>query len=1118
MPSADSYGNQSPAKPLRYVGIGASAGGLQALEELFDHLLPDTGMAFIVIQHLSPEFESQMDHLLARHTPMPVELIRDATVVNANTIYVLPPGKEAILSGDRLLLTDRGENDKGLSYPIDEFLRSVAHNARDQSIGIILSGTGTDGSRGIREIYAAGGLVMAQTLDSAAFDGMPRAACDTGTTSLILSPTEIARTLNRLASRSEESADSAVDLVEPVDHMEPSIRLIFNLLHNRYGLDFSYYKSEMIIRRVERRLKLSQVGGFDEYIRLLEEDVAEVDHLYHDMLIGVTDFFRDPRTYERLQLDVLPQLIDRLEPEEEFRCWIAGTATGEEAYSIAMLVSEQLNKRHDRRRVRIFASDVHESSLQRAGRGIYVEEQMHGVTPDRRKKFFIERQDGCYISPELRKMVVFTPHNVIHDAPFTRLDLVCCRNVLIYFTPQTQQRVLSMLHFGLKTGGVLCLGNSETLGDMRGEFQPIDESARIFRKHRELSPGKRAGTAGRTRWMPAPNHDLIREKNSHRRLLTIYDDLLQRFDLPAILVSESREIMHVIGGAGRFLTVHDGRPTTDLMHAIHPDLRGACSMAMIHVRRENKPVAIDAVACQLSDEVVSVSVNAEPFAIDDKLEAVLVRFDVDTPTADLEPSQRLSSAQQDTIEQLERELHFTQDSLQSTIQELQSTNEELQSTNEQLTASNEELQSTNEELHSVNEELYTVNAEHQRKIDELTELNDDIDNLLTTTNVHTLFLDPDLRLRRFTPHLADLFNLIPQDIGRTIGSFTHKLLDIDFSALVRCVIETEKPVNREVRDENNQWYLLRIFPYLARGTVEGAVVTLVNVTTLHAATEALQRSEERFNLAVRGSNAGIWDWKDVRQEAIWCSNRMYSLLGQSCEEEMTISLWQELVHPDDQSKFSAALDAHLNQGFAFDIEFRMENADLDEFRWYHMRGAAERDDDNSAIRMAGSFEDVTDRRQAELEVKMGVVRRDQFLAMLSHELRNPLGTVTNAVGVLSDPRARSDQQTSAIGVVQRQLRQVAPFAGRPSGRLTHHPWQIRIAKKASRPAGGYRTSHLRDPGKRRKGRHCFFCRNQCGSSARFGRPSKVAAGHCQFVDECDQIHESQWRHRPHVRC
>ncbi|MEZ6060840.1 MAG: chemotaxis protein CheB [Planctomycetaceae bacterium] len=1037
----------SGSVPDRIVGIGASAGGLHALEALLDELPPDSGMALIVIQHLSPDFDSIMDQLLARHTRMPVELISDAGAVYANHVYLLPPGKQVILSNGRLLLTERSDA-SGLSFPIDQFFRSLAQDAGSNAVAVVLSGTGSDGSRGIRDVHSADGTVIVQTPESCAFDGMPRSACDTGVVDLLLSPREIARALERICNnKSREEATSTVNGgMEPIDHMDPSMRTVFNLLHSRFGLDFSQYKSDMIARRIQRRVKLSGLTDVGDYLNQVRQHEEELDQLYHDMLIGVTDFFRDQHVFERLQLDVLPTLIDGLHADEEFRCWVAGTATGEEAYSLAILLDEEFEKRGLEKRVRIFASDVHQPSLAVAGRGIYSGDRMSGMTPERRDRFFIERQDGFHVAPELRKMVVFTPHNVIRDAPFTRLDLICCRNLLIYLTPQTQQRVLSLFHFGLKSGGALCLGSSESIGDLRGEFQPMDDSLRIFRKHRESAQGVKAAYVTRSPWLPAVPQPATRDRNGFRGLLKIYDRLLKDFGFPALLINDRREILHVIGGAGKFLGFSDGRPANDILNVIHPELRVPLSLALIHLQRDGQPVSIDGIRCELERRVVEITLRINRFASDDDEDcSVLVRFEESEPAVPHDDTRPLRASDLSSVEHLERELQFTQDNLQSTIEELQSTNEELQSTNEQLTASNEELQSTNEELHSVNEELYTVNAEHQRKIDELTELNDDIDNLLTTTNVHTLFLDSRLRLRRFTPRIAELFNLIPQDIGRSIDSFTHRLQELNLSGTIQEVIRTEQPIHRETRDEDGQWYLLRIFPYLSRGTVEGAVVTLVDVTTLQAATEALQKSEERFDLAVRGSNAGIWDWKDVSQEPIWCSSRMYSLLGRAPSQEMTVSFWRELIHPEDHDRVMAALNDHLKNDAPFDIEYRMEYGQSDEYRWYHMRGAAERKGGGRAIRMAGSFEDITDKRRAEEEVQQGVARRDQFLAMLSHELRNPLGAVTNATAVLSSPDVDSRTRERALGVVQRQLNQMSRLMDDllDVSRITHGKIELR---------------------------------------------------------------------------
>lgn len=1041
--------SSASAAPTKLVGIGASAGGLHSLESLFDELDPNAGLAIIVIQHLSPDFDSMMDQLLSRHSDMPLHLIEDGMLVEPNQIYLLPPGQHVIISNRRLYLAERNKG-HSLSFQVDEFFRTLAQDAGQDAIGIILSGTGTDGSRGVCDIAAAGGTVIVESVESAAFDGMPRSAFETGVADLVLSPPEIAKALQRMAMDDSSllSDPASIGALDNSQYVDSPARMIFGLLHNAFNIEFSQYKTEMFHRRIERRVRLAQKESMQEYVELVREDADELNQLYCDMLIGVTDFFRDGKAFDRLELDVIPRLVDELAPDEDFRCWVAGTATGEEAYSIAIQLVEEFERRGLEKNIRIFASDVHEPSLSVAGRGVFTGDRLSAITPERRERFFIQRQNGFHLTPEIRKLVVFTPHNVIRDAPFTRLDLISCRNLLVHLQPATQQRVLSLFHFGLKSGGVLCLGGSESLGALRNEFQPLDESQRIFRKHREISPTTHSGINARRSWAPhaVPPQETVQGRVATRQLLKTYDKLLERFLSPAILVNSQKEILHVFGGAGEYLSFADGRPQNNLLQIIAPELRSPLSIALVQLRRDEKPVSIEDIMCELNGQPQAVRMSVEQFDMGDGREGnVLIQLERQATRVSPKETSVLNAEQVMAVEYLERELQFTQSHLQSTIEEHQSTNEELQSANEQLTASNEELQSTNEELHSVNEELYTVNAEHQRKIDELTELNDDIDNLLTTTNVHTLFLDSRLRLRRFTPQIAELFNLIPQDIGRPIDAFTHRLEDPSLIDSINEVIQTEQSVQREIKDENGQWYLLRIFPYLSRGTVEGAVVTLVDVTMLQAATEALQKSEERFDLAVRGSNAGIWDWKDVTKEAIWCSRRMYTLLGRSPSDEMTVSLWEELMHPDDHGRVMKALSSHLEQSSAFDIEYRMEYGNTGEYRWFHMRGSAERKAGRKETRMAGSFEDVTQRRVAEQEVKQGVARRDQFLAMLSHELRNPLGAVTNAIAIMSSDQIEPEVTEKALRVVGRQLGQMSRLLDDllDVSRITHGKIELR---------------------------------------------------------------------------
>ncbi|QDU10867.1 chemotaxis protein CheB [Gimesia aquarii] len=1030
----------SDEKDFLIVAIGASAGGLEALEELFYNMPLDSGLAYVIIQHLSPDFKSVMDQLLERKTKIPICVIKDGMEIKPNTIYLLPPKKEVIVSNSKLLLTDRSVS-RQLSFPIDEFFRSLAQDVGHRAVGIVLSGTGTDGSRGILDIHSAGGLVIAQTESSAAFDGMPRSACDSGIVDIVLSPKAIPPALIRYKNNPTEVSkrgNHPEELSDALDYMDTEMRSILNQLNRTYGLDFSQYKAPTIARRVERRLALSGTLQLEEYAARIENDAEELEQLYRDMLIGVTGFFRDHTVFERLELDIIPELVKNVTEDGEFRAWVAGTATGEEAYSLAILLVEAFEAAGKYCRAKIFASDVHDQSLLFAGRGVYHSEHLAGVTPERLKRFFISRQNGYHVIPELRKMVVFTPHNFLRDAPFTRLDLVTCRNVLIYLTQPAQRKALSMFHFGLKTGGVLCLGASESVGDLDDEFESIYDVARIYRKHRDtqlttnsriIPPPKLLKRTGISAdWTTKSTHssDALKNAVSVSSLLSVYDQLLDEFMPPSILINEDRELLHSFAGAGRFLRVGDGRPTTDVLDIIHSDLKNVFLAAIRRVCKNFQPLTYRGIRCQIDDEHEFVQLTVIPYSDEKKVNRLLVRFETD-----IEPEENTieeivaSGFSIEELHALDRELQSTRNNLQSTIQELQITNEESQAANEELTAANEELQSTNEELHSVNEELYTVNAEHQRKIDELTELTDDMDNLLTTTNVHTLFLDGELRLRRFTPRIAEIFNLIPQDISRRFGSFTYNLIDDDLIDEIKSVLESEEPFQREVCDRNGDWFLLRIFPYLASGKVDGVVLTLIDITSLKNAAEALRLSEERFDLAVRGSNEGIWDWPDVTQEAMWCSDRMYDLMEIDRNKmEFSYSLWRDLLHHEDKERVLKQLNMHLDSSERYDVEYRLECGN-GEYRWFHTCGEAVRDSNGKAIRMAGSLEDITESRKDREEVREAVRRRDQFLAMLSHELRNPLGAILNSTTLLEGEILDSQLAKEACGVIARQSRQMA---------------------------------------------------------------------------------------------
>ena len=847
--------SQRPLEPPFVVGVGASAGGLEAIERMFEGMPADSGLAFVIVQHLSPDFRSLMDEVLARWTTIPIHRVEDGMQVEANAIYLMPAKSEMVISDGRLLLKER-DREAPVPLPIDHFFRSLAQDCGTRAIAVVLSGTGSDGSRGIVDIHAAGGLVLVQTEDSAKFDGMPRSARETGVADIVLHPSDIPSALTQFVANPSVTQLSST-LQGPGFH-HTGLQRVFELIRDAYGLDFGYYKLSTVVRRVERRLMLRDTRHVDDYAVQLESDREELDTLYHDLLIGVTKFFRDSEAYERLATLGIRNLIERADEEVGIRVWVAGCATGEEAYSIAMLFDELLAESNKRIGVKIFATDVHQGSLEVASTGVYSEEALAGTSPGRKQRYFSRDGDGYRVSPRLRQDIVFAQHNLTKDAPFTKVDLITCRNLLIYLQPQAQSKVLSLFHFGLRANGLLFLGPSESPGEIADEFETVDAHWKLYRKRRDVR------LAADTRWrhLPArraaeatglPAIDNVASRSTEHLLMSTYDALLSKVMPASLLFAEDGTLLYTFGDAGDYLKPEQGRTTLDVFQRLTGDLRRSVSAAVRKAFKEDTKITYFGVPVERNGEKVLHDVTATPIREDrTAVNAVLVQFrPLETPQKPSSDDERFDAGtlSNEQVSALETELRYTKENLQATIEELETSNEELQATNEELVASNEELQSTNEELHSVNEELYTVNAEHQAKIAELSELTRDMDNLLQSTEVHTVFLDADLSIRKFTPGVADTFNFLPQDVGRKIDSFTHSIEVEGLADKIRNVITTGVPYEQEVRDRADEWFLMRILPYRNSANktdvTRGVLLTLVDITKLRQALEDLEQSVDQ---------------------------------------------------------------------------------------------------------------------------------------------------------------------------------------------------------------------------------------------------------------------------------
>ncbi|MGE3317159.1 MAG: CheR family methyltransferase, partial [Planctomycetaceae bacterium] len=985
----------------------------------------ESGLAFVIVQHLSPDFKSLMDELLSHRTKMPIYRVEDGMAVEANAVYLIPPKKEMIISGGKLLLTDKDPS-QGLTLPIDLFFRSLAQDAGRDAIGIILSGTGSDGSRGIRDIHESGGLVVAQSEETAKFDGMPKSAVDTGVVDLVLAPEKMPTAILKYIKH--PIAATLTDVDDGVAD-ETGLSRLFLVLRDQYSIDFSHYKPSTVGRRIERRLQMNQTTDLDDYVRQLREDPVELNSLYKDLLIGVTKFFRDQDAFHRLGAEILPGLLLKVAPDDEFRVWVAGCATGEEAYSMAMLIHEQMEAMRRPLKVKIFATDVHRESIDFASAGIYSDESLSEVTPGRLERYFIRNGRGYQVSPELRQMIVFANHNIIRDAPFTKLDLVTCRNLLIYLQSGAQKKALSLFHFGLSTGGVLFLGPSECPAELEDEFEAIDARWKIYRKRRDIRLPTElrlpmSMDAARLRSSAAyPSRHPSR--HSDMPLGSTYDTLLKEFMPPSLLVNEQRELLHTFGGAERYLHWQPGRTSTDVLNLVSSDLRLALSGALNSAMKNQTTVRFPGVSVEEPNGRACLTIGVRPLhdrhlgsthmlITLDKRERTFGAEDNSATGAEIDLN--IDRASQDRLDDLEAELRYTKENLQATVEELETSNEELQATNEELLASNEELQSTNEELHSVNEELYTVNAEYQRKIAELTQLNNDMDNLLRSTDIGTIFVDRELCIRKFTPQIARTFSLLPQDVGRCIDAFTHNIDEPELVEHLRNVLRTGEPFERDVQDRKRNWYFLRILPYRnSVGEIEGVVLTLIDVSTMKRAEAELEEINRLLAGILENSTTFIYV-KDLEGRYQICNRASVAVLGVEPERATAKSDYDFLP-----TEIADTIQAHDREvattGRVQEFEETFPNA-VGPQTYLSIKFPL-RDETGRIYAVGGVCTNITDRKRVESEQLQAVARRDQFLAMLSHELRNPLGAIVNAVNLI-DRQARRNVLSGTRDVIDRQ--------------------------------------------------------------------------------------------------
>ncbi len=843
--------HEKDGQPTHYVGIGASAGGLEAIESFFTNMPVDNPLAFIVIQHLSPDYKSLMVELLSKKTAMSVNRAEEGMVVKPGNVYLIPPKKNLTIFHGKLLLNDRSDQE-GISLPIDIFLQSLAEDQGERAIAIILSGTGSDGARGVRAIKEHNGMVMVQDEQTAKFDGMPRAAISTGTADFILPPEQMPRELLAFIAHPYISGEKRRDaLLEDAD----ALTRLFAELRSRTKVDFTHYKPSTIGRRIERRMSINQITDFEAYVRYVQSYPGETMALYRELLIGVTSFFRDPEAMDVLRQNVLPTLLRRAE-NREVRCWVAGCSSGEEAYTLAILFREVMAELELHRDIKIFATDVDRDAIQRASSGVYPESIAADLTARILGKYFYHREDAYQVTRTIREMVVFAQHNVISDPPFTNIDLVSCRNLLIYLQPVLQAKALEMFNFSLNRKGCLFLGNSETIGEMTDYFRPLHQRFRIYESRGRNQPSRddalyltaRDKKRGSYRSV-VPAFRARREVDGELALLRQFLTVAAERFLPlSAIVNEQLEVVHIIGNTEGYFSVPSGPTEYNITRLAARELAIPLATGLQKVFRTGEDISYANIHLRHRGEKQTLRMHIALLPHHKNQEALAAVFLEETGNKMVVAREGgevydLNEDAQQRIKDLEQELQFSQENLQATIEELETSNEELQATNEELLASNEELQSTNEELQSTNEELYTVNAEHQKKIIELTELSNDVDNLMTSSGIGTLIVDENLEIRKYSPGITNIFNILEKDVGRPLTHISHRLLDFDPLAAAKTVQQHAEPLEVTLQTTEGRWYVTRVLPYhIGPATYSGVVLTFVDISELRSARNDLQRS------------------------------------------------------------------------------------------------------------------------------------------------------------------------------------------------------------------------------------------------------------------------------------
>ncbi|MBF8259277.1 MAG: cheBR, partial [Actinobacteria bacterium] len=952
-------------------GIGASAGGLEALEQFLKNVPPRSGMAFVIVQHLDPTYKGVMPELLQRATGMEVFQVKDRMKVRPDCVYAIPPNKNmSILRGVLHLLDPVAP--RGLRQPIDFFLRSLAEDKQELGVGVILSGMGSDGTMGLRAIKEKTGVVLVQDPATAKFDGMPRSAVNAGLADFVAPAEELPRMIVDYFRHTP--------LIKPRRVLEDIARgalgKILTLLRAQTGHDFSLYKKSTLYRRIERRMGLQQIDNIADYVRFLQENPQELEILFKELLIGVTSFFRDPEMWERLKTQVIPGLLASRPDGRVVRAWVPGCSTGEEAYSLAIVFREALDKFRPKGNfsLQIFATDLDRDAIGKARQGLFAANIAGDVSPDRLSRFFVKEGNSYRAGKEIREKIIFAPQNLVMEPPFTKLDILSCRNLIIYLEPELQKKLLPLFYYSLNRGGILVLGSAESVGGFTGLFAPLNGKSRIYRRIDDSAQAEPVEFP--VTFFPAvPEHQPRVQKSSVNLQSQVDQLLLQRFSPASVLANDKGDILYIRGKTGKYLEPAAGKANWNIYAMAREGLRNALADAFQKALRQKSAVTRRNVKVENNGEVQAVDLTVQAIEEPEALKGtVMIVFSdvVASPGTKKAPGKASGRLKPEPVRgaraaELECELRQTREELLVAREEMQTSREELKSINEELQSANEELQSTNEELstsaeemQSMNEELQTVNAELQSRVEDLTRASSDIKNLLDSTDIATVFLDNELHVRRFTARATRIINLIQGDVGRPLADIVSNLLYPDLIEDAREVLRTLMFSGKQVMARDGSWFAVRILPYrTVENRIDGVVVTFSDITAAKTLEAELQGKESQLRQLTESLPHMFWSC--LPEGACDYLSRQWIEYTGVPEPEQHGYGWLRQLHPEDRERVKAEWGAAVSSRTNFISMFRIRRKD-GAYRSFRAHAVPIRDANGTLMKWYGS--------NTEIEVRM----------------------------------------------------------------------------------------------------------------------------------------------------